>query len=258
MSNPQIKVFHLHDKTVPFEPARKGRVWMDESPNRFAYRCLPLAIANSAGWEMFCPSGFYATWDGGAYKDSIKLQFDDPELNAPAAHAFALSHFGSGVLTFHSGLLLRTPEGVQVWCKGSPNEIKHGIQALEGVIETPWLPFPFTMNWRFTQPGTVRFNAGDPFGFLTLTRLNDLTSIVPTEHDIRDDPEAFAAYQAWSTSRRDFTEKLRAGDPATVEQGWQRNYTQGTHPEGTQAPLPAEHHTKVRTKKPRKKAPADV
>ena len=31
------------------------------------------------------------------------------------------------------------------------------LQPLAGVVETDWLPFPFTMNWLFTQPGRVRF-----------------------------------------------------------------------------------------------------
>ena len=30
------------------------RQWMDETRHRHAYRCLPLTIANSMGWEITC------------------------------------------------------------------------------------------------------------------------------------------------------------------------------------------------------------
>ena len=37
------------------------------------------------------------------------------------------------------------------------------MQPLVGLIETDWLPFPFTMNWVFTRPGRVRLEKGEPF-----------------------------------------------------------------------------------------------
>jgi hypothetical protein len=36
-------------------PGRVARDWMDESRERFAYRCLPLNIANAHGWEVATP-----------------------------------------------------------------------------------------------------------------------------------------------------------------------------------------------------------
>jgi hypothetical protein len=38
------------------------------------------------------------------------------------------------------------------------NSPKDGIAPLTGVIETDWLPYPFTMNWQMTRPGSVRFD----------------------------------------------------------------------------------------------------
>ena len=59
---------------------------------------------------------------------------------------FVISHFGSGVLTFHAGYLFRTPPGWAVWARGAPNTVKDGIVPLDGLVETDWLPFTFTMN----------------------------------------------------------------------------------------------------------------
>ena len=40
------------------------RDWMDDTTSKFAYRCLPLNIANSHGWEIASPCGFEVEWDG--------------------------------------------------------------------------------------------------------------------------------------------------------------------------------------------------
>ncbi len=47
-----------------------------------------------------------------------------------------------------------------MWVGGPPNHIKDGIQPLTGLVETDWLPFPFTMNWMFTRKGSVRWERG--------------------------------------------------------------------------------------------------
>ena len=31
---------------------------MDDTPDGFAYRCIPLSVANGHGWEMVCPLAF--------------------------------------------------------------------------------------------------------------------------------------------------------------------------------------------------------
>ena len=50
---------------IDIRPAPVERAWMEATDQRFAYRCLPLNIANAFGWEILCPSAFTAAWDGG-------------------------------------------------------------------------------------------------------------------------------------------------------------------------------------------------
>ncbi len=44
-------------QTISIRPAPQTRAWMDATPDQYAYRCLPLNIANSHGWELLCPAG---------------------------------------------------------------------------------------------------------------------------------------------------------------------------------------------------------
>jgi hypothetical protein len=41
----------IDDRTVDIRPARDRRNWMNETQDSYAYRCLPLSIANDHGWR---------------------------------------------------------------------------------------------------------------------------------------------------------------------------------------------------------------
>lgn len=225
IETPSLEFFKVGANPPPVVPAVGKRAWMDATHDRYAYRCIPMTIANASGWEVRCPFAFDVAWDGGAGLDAIKLT-----TAAPPAEIEQLvgSHFGHGIITFHTGWLVRTSPGWATWARGSPNLPKEGIAALEGLVETDWLPFPFTMNWRFARPGTVRFDAGEPYSFMTPVPHASYDAISPRLRDLDDDPELAANYRNWQVSRADFNQRLQAGESAAVEQGWQRNYVRKT------------------------------
>ena len=229
----RLRCYRLHPHAPDLLPARSERAWMNETSDRYAYRCVPLSIANASGWELPLPVSFEATWDGGAGKEAITLaSLDGAEIDSQIVS----THFGHGVLTFHTGYLLRTDPGWGVWCRGAPNEAKDGIAALDGLVETDWLPFPFTMNWRFTRPCTVRFEKGEVFCFFTPVAHLALENIEPEIMHLDDSPELKAEYQAWANSRLTFLTKLQDGDAATVQEAWQRFYLRGATATGQAAP----------------------
>jgi len=150
---------YLHEGWQPLiRPAEPTRPWMDATPEAFAYRCLPLNIANAHGWEILTPVGFEAYWRGGPSPAEVVIRSDDgmPSVSAP------VSLFGQGTFTIHIQALFRTPPGWNLLVGGSPNRAKEGVAALSGVIETDWSPYTFTMNWRFTRACTVEFTIGEP------------------------------------------------------------------------------------------------
>jgi hypothetical protein len=170
------------------------------------------------------PLSFEATWLGGANRSDIVIRSHDGD---PRIERLVTSHFGHGVLTFHTGWLFRTPPGWALWVRGAPNASKRNIAALDGLVETDWLPFTFTMNWRFTRMGTARFEKGEAFCFITLTPHGLLDAVRPRVMKLEDDPELNLAFQRWKTDRKDFNSRLQALEPAAVAQGWQRTYLQG-------------------------------
>src|SRR5581483_8188124 len=131
-------------------PAPSTREWMDQTTNSYAYRCLPLNIANAHGWQMLSPISFDAIWNGGAGQDAIR--FRGPPGSKERPHQHPTSIFGYGVMTFHIEAVFRTPPGWNLYIGGPANRFKDGISPLSGVMETDWTPFTFTMNWKFTRP----------------------------------------------------------------------------------------------------------
>jgi hypothetical protein len=224
-------------------PADANRVWMDKTSDRFAYRCTPLSMANASGWELLNPVGLTISWDGRDEKDAITVQADDNS----DAH-YAISHFGYGILTFQTAHIFQTDPEWVLWCRGSPNQIKDGIAPLDGIIETSWLPFAFTMNWRFTRPCSVRFEPGEPFCFFTLWPSVAVEHVVPRLMPLESNQELNVEYLAWRNGRDIFNAKLETGDRAANLQKWQRTYLHGRSATGNLGAH--DHRIKRRLKEP--------
>lgn len=225
----ELKCF-VYDGWEPrIRPASPKRQWMDDAPELFPYRCLPLAIANSHGWEVLSNCGFEAEWNGGMAPEDVVVRPDAG--SRPQDQPVAL--FGQGTFTIHVMGLFRTPPGWNLVVSGPPNSFKDGAAALSGVIETDWSPYSFTMNWRLTRPGhTVRFEENEPIAFIFPMQRAAIEDFHPGFERIDDAPELKAAYEAWSASRDAFQQRMRDDPPAKPADKWQKSYYRGLTPDG--------------------------
>jgi len=217
---------------------------MDRIRDNHAYRCLPLNIANSHGWEILSPCALSITWNGGIHARDITLAALD---GCAQVSQVAVSHFAYGIVTFHLWYLFRTEPGWDLFASGSLNNVKDGIAPLAGVIETDWLPYPFTMNWQMTRPGTVRFDKDEPLCMIFPVPHGALQSVEPEIVDLDDNPELKAQTMAWKERRDDFMQRFNARDAATLREAWQRFYFIGKMPDGSQ---PAQHLHKLKLASP--------
>ncbi|MFQ5610360.1 MAG: DUF6065 family protein, partial [Woeseiaceae bacterium] len=223
----EIIAYEVCEDPMPIRTMERRRQWMDDTDDRFAYRCLPLAIANQMGWEVLCPASFTARWNGKNGLDAISFKFDDEPS------ALVGSHFGFGVLTFSLGYLFRTSKSHNIWVKGPANLPKDGIAPLEGIIETDWIPFTFTMNWQFTRKrNKVRFEKGEPVCTILPYPRHYLGKFEPTLKNINDNAKLYDQYVKWRDDRLQFNEDLQARESEAVKKGWQRTYMKGEDQSG--------------------------
>jgi hypothetical protein len=240
----ELECFATVSRPPEIVPGRPDRGWMDGFHARHPYRCLPLTMANTTGWELLCPMGFTAEWNGGKQTSDITLRPDRPH---PDFHDFAQSHFSHGVLTFQPGYLFRTQQGWDMLAGGPPNLPKDGIHPLVGLVETDWLPFPFTMNWIFTRPGKVRFEKGEPFCFISLQPHNAMDKVQPIQRTLAGNTALHDQYEVWLRERSTFNDRIARQDPEAVREAWQRYYFKGEMPEAV-GPAPKAHVNKRRLK----------
>jgi LPS sulfotransferase NodH len=225
----------LKTNLVPGQPTR---AWMDATPKRFAYRCLPMIIANQWGWMIETHHRVEAVWDGSGQASGLVVTSGNGQPSTAAS-----SHFGCGVLTFHVGFLIRTPPGYNLHVRGPANWPKDGISALEGVIESDWAESTFTMNWKMTRPNhRVVFEAGEPIAMISPVRRGELERFTAETRMLSANPELRTKYAEWSASRSKFNADLRTTDSEARKQGWQKDYVRGRSVSGDQAP---EHQTSV-------------
>lgn len=230
---PRIEAFRTQLPTFDLEPSPANRQWMDEFSDRHAYRCLPLSIANTHGWDVACPADVEIEWNGKPDKTDLLVRATGPLPDGVVLDDFLRSHFTRGVVTFHTTYMFRTPPGWNILVSGPFNHPKHGIAPLTGIVESDWLPYPFTMNWIMTAPGTVRFAKGEPICTILPIPKNYLGDWEVAVHDLADDPAMGIEHEAFRSARDGFQKRLDAKDPEAIKQAWQKHYFVGRHPDGT-------------------------
>ncbi len=224
---------------MPIVPATQIRDWIDATDQQFARRCLPLLIANQAGWFVMNTHKLQVTWNGNDDQDALTLEWLDGEPPYPA-----MSHFGHGILTWTIPYLFRTPPGVQLLARGPANWPKDGVSPLEGLVETDWSVATFTMNWiMMAVDHPVEFEVGEPICMLVPQQISYLESIEPNIRDLASDPDMYDAFSDWSKSRSQYLVDLKVPDSEAAKQRWQKDYFRGKTPSGESAP---EHRTKLR------------
>lgn len=230
----KITAYKIGPTAMEIVPAMRERVWMDETPDKFAYRCLPLQIANTLGYWLLNPDTFVISWNGGMHQKDLMI-------HSPSGPCeYCTSSFGSGIITMHPGYIFRTEKEWDTLVTGPQNYWYKGMIPLSGVVETAWLPFTFTMNWKMTEPGTYIIPKNVP-----------LCQIYPIPHSYQDikaeirhldsNPELKDTYLQWAANRNkviDGIDKVfnhgllehngvKRDEPKTH---WEKNYYAGREP----------------------------
>lgn len=225
--------FVTRDDAPQIVPAPIGRAWMSEISDKRAgwpNRCLPMRVANQSGWELRNQCAFTATWLG--EKDGVDVRIIPDKRDTE--QFLPLSHFGSGILTWHVPMLFRTPPGYNLLVRGPANYPKDGVCALEGIVETDWASASFSMSWKLTRKLIpVRFEVDEPFCLIVPQRRGELEEFAPELRRIDTDEDLQRKHEFFLHSRdaaKQLEQVARVAEGQPVE--WQGDYTRGRHTDG--------------------------
>lgn len=237
-----LTAYRIHSQPhLPIVPATASRDWIDATREQFARRCLPLLIANQAGWFILNSHPLRVTWNGGDDINDLELEWLGGDEPYPA-----VSHFGHGILTWTLPYLFRTPPGFQLLARGPANWPKDGIQALEGLVETDWSSATFTMNWILTAVDhPVEFEVGEPICMIVPQQCSSLEAFQPELRDLASNPHEHQAYTEWSQSRSRYLVDLKIPGTEAAKHRWQKDYFRGRTLRGEVIP---DHRTKLRVR----------
>ena len=149
--------------------------------------------------------------------------------------------FGYGIFTFVIPYVFRTPDGMNLLARGPANYFVDGASPLDGIVETDWLPYTFTMNWKLTRRlKWVRFHKGEPICMLVPLRCGEIESLQPEMRNLDSNPELHASWRTWHESRLARVRSNSEVAGARIE----GHYIRG---EGHLGEKAREHRTKVST-----------
>ena len=227
---------------MPIVPAAHDREWMSSTPVHFAMRCLPLLIANQAGWTLLNTRPIEVVWNGGDRPSDLQTNYLDRASDSGHSgsdHSVA-SHFGSGIVTWQIPYLFRTPPGYDLWVRGPANAPKDGVSPLEGIVEADWTVASFTMSWKVTRPSwPVRFEEDEPLAMILPVRRHELETFRTTYARLSDVPDLEAGYMRWANSRERFNLGRLESTPLPQ---WQKDYFRGRPLAGE---APPDHRTRL-------------
>jgi hypothetical protein len=222
-------------KRMEIEQSPVDRDWMNNLPQSYGYRCLPMTYANRHGWAIKLIHDVQVIWDGSSNPSGTQIICGREQM---FNSVFADNGTGNGVVTFHFNAVPRTPPDWNLWIIGAPNLIIPGASPLSGIVESDWMFSSPTMNWKITEPNKIiTFKAGDPVIFfipIHKTQLEEFTLIHKSLHDDKDMTRRYAEFTAWRNTE-DMSGKSAFG----------KRYLKGKNPDGSVPEWPHKHKTKL-------------
>lgn len=193
---------------------KASREWMEQSPQKYAYRCIPLIAANTMGWELLNPIDATIMWSGGAMNTDVKIDQKVRDKFGP------VSHFGVGMITWYVPFIFKTSPELGLIVTGPANHEKNDVVPLDAFIRTDWLPFPFTMNWRVTQKSKmVTFSKGEPIARILPYPIAMLNETELEIVELSSDPAFLTEVNQWGQARAKNVQKAQADVAAWLDGG---------------------------------------
>lgn len=124
------------------------RWWMDDTYDKHAYQCFPLALTNRLGWAVSFPEDISFIWDGisDTSPDHVKVLSGNKYVGLQRANA---------TVSFNIGIRFTTDKNVTLLTMPPSNYFVDGATCFTTLISTSFFDGPLPIVYRITQPNKV-------------------------------------------------------------------------------------------------------
>jgi hypothetical protein len=165
-----INAYVVPGAKVKIEQTRVQREWMDNTSDRHAYKCFPLAMANSIGYSISFLEDIEFVWDG--ISDS-----SDTHVKIIRGQDSCNTVRGNSTVSFHSGIFFKTDEDVSMLSIVPPNYFIDGAVPFTSIISTSFHDDMLPIAWKITRPNVnIVIPAGTPVITIIPISLKNLTT----------------------------------------------------------------------------------
>jgi hypothetical protein len=141
---------------VEISPMSIKRDWMDNTPEKHAYRCFPVTQANMVGWNLYCDEDVKFIWNG--------ITDTSPEnVKILEGKNFTYSGRGQSTVSFTTGLVFKTKKDVSFLVINPVNYFNPDFETMSYLISTSWYDNDFPLAIRVkTANKEITIKAGEP------------------------------------------------------------------------------------------------
>jgi hypothetical protein len=221
---PSITAF-LNKNSVNIKQTRVKREWMDKTFSGHAYRCFPLSLANSIGYELSLPEDVTFIWDGidDTSPDHIKILKGMKYCNTSRANA---------TLSLKTGIVFKTDKNISMMHMPVPNLFNNEYQTYTSIISTSFYDIEFPSAIKVTIPNKeITIKANHPFATIIPISLSNMSNIELNIESF-DKPKEYYEHQ---------NEKMKMFDEITSKGDWTDWYRNGLDHNGN---IIGEHEVK--------------
>lgn len=175
-----ISVEKTMGSKINVSPMSIKREWMDNTPEKHAYRCFPVTQANMVGWNLSCDEDIIFSWNG------INDTSGD-NITIIKGKDITYTGRGQSTVSFMTGLIFRTDQNISFMTINPVNYFNEDFETMSSVISTSFYDndYPLAIKAR-TPHKEIVIKAGTPIATIIPMSLSALDDTCIEIYDYSD------------------------------------------------------------------------
>lgn len=207
---PILTAYKTNPNSFIIEPLSVKRQWMEDTPDKHAYHCFPVTMANTIGWTLSSPVDISFTWNG-------IIDTTPDTVNILSGKEYAYTGRGQGTISFMTGLIFKSEKNISLLTINCPNYFYEDFEVMSSVISTSFYPneLPLAIKSKIANKEII-IKAGEPIA--TIIPIS-LTSLKDESIEIKD----FVFTQEYADAQKNYGDAAQEVNKSGKWTDWYRD-----------------------------------